>query len=107
MFTPSCLVDGKSIDSPSEDLRLAKRVEQYRVSAKALYLPSGLRWTYIPLSEIREITESHRSVSAGKCVSVVERRPALEIRTDRDSFKLNLEKAASLETLLSLINPSV
>ena len=106
MFTPTSLLEGKQIEDPAADLRGAKRVEQYRVSSRALYLPSGLRWTYIPLSEVREIAESHRSVSAGKCVSVVERRPVLEVRTEQETFKLNLEKAASVETLLRILRPA-
>ena len=104
MFTPTCLIEGKSIPDPSGDFRSAKRVEQYRVSSLAIYIPSGLRWTYIPVSEIREIGESHRVVSAGKCVSVVEHRPVLEVRTDGDTYKLSLEKTASMETLLKAVS---
>ena len=103
MFTPSCLLEGKQIDDPAGDLRSARRVEQYRISSQAVYIPNGLRWSYIPLSEIREAEESHRSVSAGKCVSVVECRPVLELRTEHESFKLNLERAESLEVLLKAI----
>ena len=106
MFTPTSLINGKSIADPAEDLRSAKRIEQYRVSAQAVYIPSGLRWTYIPLSEIHGVEESHRVVSAGKCVSVVEHRPVLEVRTDQESFKLNLEKDASIRTLLELVRPA-
>ena len=103
MFTPTSLLAGKSIDDPAADFRGARRVEQYRIGTQALYIPSGLRWSYIPLSEIRGIEEAHRVVSAGKCISVVEHRPVLEIRTDQEIFKLNLEKAASMETLLRAI----
>lgn len=106
MFTPTSLLDGKRIDDPAADFHGAKRVEQYRVSAQAIYIPSGLRWTYIPVSEIRGIEESHRVVSAGKCVSVVEHRPVLEVRTDQETFKLNLEKTASIETLLATVHPA-
>ena len=104
MFTPTSLVDGKSIPDPASDLRSAARVEQYRVSSLAIYIPSGLRWTYIPVSEIRELTESHRVVSAGKCVSVVEHRPVLDVVTDGKTFRLNLEKPASMEKLLQAVS---
>ena len=103
MFKPSSLLEGKQIDDPAGDFRSAKRVEQYRVSKKALYIPSGLRWTYLPLFEIRSAGESQRVVSAGKCVSVVEHRPVLEITTERKTVQLNLEKPASLEILLEAI----
>lgn len=105
MFSPTSLLTEKTLEDPAADFRAAVRVEQYRVSAQAIYIPSGLRWTYIPVSEIRGLTESHRVVSAGKCVSVVEHRPVLEIRTDPETFKLNLEKTASMETLLQYLHP--
>ena len=106
MFTPGSLLEGKQIDDPAGDFRSAKRIEQYRVSERALYIPSGLRWTYIPLSEICELAESQRVVSAGKCVSVVEHRPVLEVRTAQGAFTLNLEKTASMEALLRAVRPS-
>ena len=106
MFAPTSLINGKSIADPAADLRSASRIEQYRVSSQAIYIPSGLRWTYIPLAEGRGIEESHRVVSAGKCVSVVEHRPVLEVRTDQESFKMNLEKDASIQTLLGLVRPA-
>ena len=104
MFTPTCLLEGCAIDAPAEDFRAAKRVEQYRVSAKAIYIPAGLRWTYLPLSEIRRAEESHRAVSAGKCVSVTERRPTLAVTTDTGEFKLNLERVENMQKLLDAIH---
>ncbi len=103
MFQPTCLLDGKAIDAPAEDFRTAQRVEQYRISARALYLPSGLRWTYLPLREIRSAEASHRVVSAGKCVSVVEHRPTLLLTCDGGEYKLNLERTESLQKLLDAI----
>ena len=103
MFAPTCILEGKSIDAPAEDFRGAARVEQYRISAKALYIPAGLRWTYLPLAEIREAEESHHSVTAGKCVAVTERRPTLLIRTESGEWTLQLEKDESLQKLLAAI----
>ena len=103
MFKPTSLLEGKTIDSPEADLRAAKRVEQYRISEKALYIPAGLRWTYLPLSEIESAEESHRCVVAGKCVAVEEKRPSLLLRAGGKEFSFNLEKAASLEILMERI----
>ena len=50
MFAPTSLLEGKSIPDPAEDLKKARRVEQYRLGARALYIPEGLRWRYLPLS---------------------------------------------------------
>ncbi len=100
----TCLAQGHELPSPAEDFRGARRVEQYRVSAQALYIPAGIRWNYLPLSVVRGAEESHRTVSAGHCVTVRERLPALEIVTDSGSMELGLEKAASLPVLLEALN---
>ena len=43
MFTPICVLEGKSIPDVKEAFRNAQRVEQYRVSSNALYLPDCVR----------------------------------------------------------------
>ncbi len=103
MAAPTSLVEGKSIEAPAEDLRSAQRVEQYRVSGRALYIPAGFRWNYIPFCAILEAEESHHSLTAGKCVAVTERRPTLSVKTEGGDFMLPLEKAESLKKLLALI----
>ena len=62
MFKPTSILEGKTIDAPEADFRAAKRVEQYRISDKALYIPAGLKWTYLPLSAVESVEESHRCV---------------------------------------------
>ena len=103
MAAPTCLLAGKSIPDPAADLKGARRIEQYRLGDRALYIPAGLRWNYLPLSVVRSAGESHRTVSAGHCVTVRERLPALEIVTDSGSMELGLEKAASLPVLLEAL----
>ena len=49
MFSPTSLLTEKTLEDPAADFRAAVRVEQYRVSAQAIYIPSGLRWTYMAL----------------------------------------------------------
>ena len=98
-----CLLEGQDIPSPEEDFRAAKRLEQYRLGAGALYIPAGLRWNYLPLAAIRTAEESHRCVTAGKCVAVTERRPVLLLHTASEDFTLPLEKAESLRTLLAAL----
>ena len=105
MFEPTSLVPGLSLEDPKEDFRGAKRVEQYRLSEKALYIPAGLRWNYLPLSAVRSAQASHRVVSAGKCVSVDLHRPTLALETDAGPMKLDLERQESLEKLLREISP--
>lgn len=101
----TCLLPGKEIASPAEDFRSAARVEQYRVGSAAVYLPSGFSWEYIPLSAVTRAEESHRNITAGHCVTVTERKPAVDLVTEADSFTLNLDKSESVQKILSLLAP--
>ena len=101
LFEMVSLVEGKSIPNVKDDFRNAKRVEQYRISETALYLPEGFRWNYIPLTEIQKAEESFRVISAGHCVPVREKRPELDLTTSTGKIHLQLEKQESLQTVLS------
>ena len=103
MFKPKCLIAGKELPNVEEDYRASVKVEQYRVGKEALYLPEGLRWNYLPLSEIRSAADSHRVISAGHCVTVREERPALQLETALGLMTLNLDRAESLPKLLQLL----
>ncbi len=105
MAIPETLIPGCELKDPRSDLRTAVRVEQYRLGKEALYIPAGLRWKYIPLRAIREVSASHRTVSAGHCVTVQVRTPSLEIITEAGTFDLDLEKQASLERFLAVLSP--
>ena len=104
MAVPTSLIEGVSIASPAQDLKRAARVEQYRVSPQAVYIPAGLRWTYIPASAIEHAESSHRSVTAGHCVTVTERLPSLRLRAAGRDFDLPLEKPDSPEKLLAILH---
>ena len=94
------LIPGAEISDAKKDFSGAERIEQYRLVKKAVYIPAGLGWNYIPKSEIRNASSSHRTVSAGHCVTVEIKTPSLEIVTDAGSFDLHLEKQESLERFL-------
>ena len=104
MAVPTSLIEGVSIPSPAQDLKSAKRVEQYRVSAQAIYIPAGLRWNYIPVSAIENADSSRRSVTAGHCVTVTEHLPSLQLRAAGQDFTLPLEKPDSPAKILDIIN---
>ena len=103
MATPQSLLEGKTIDNVKEDFRAARRVEQYRLGAAALYLPQGLRWGYIPLREIRSAQASRRVISAGHCVTVREEKPAVDLQTDAGLTTLNLERQESVQLVLDAV----
>lgn len=104
MFTPESLIPGVKIPDARKDLRGAERIEQYRLGREAVYIPEGLRWNYIPRSAIQTASSSHRTVSAGHCVTVEVKTPSLEIVTAEKSFDLHLEKQASLDRFLEVLN---
>ena len=103
MAGPKSLIPGVSIENASEDFKAAKRVEQYRVGASALYIPAGFRWNYIPFAAVTKAEEWHFNVTAGKCVAVTERRPSLRLETTGGEFTFPLEKPESLQTILELV----
>ena len=105
MAVPETLIPGKTIPDPKSDLRAAERIEQYRLGKDAVYIPAGLRWNYIPRSEILQASSSHRTVSAGHCVAVRVRTPSLEIVTSTGAIDLHLEKQASLDRFLAALSP--
>ena len=105
MAVPVTLIPGKTIDDVKSDFRTAERIEQYRLGENAVYLPAGLRWNYIPRSEILEASSSHRTVNAGHCVTVQVRTPSLELVTSAGPIELHLEKQASLDKFLAALSP--
>ena len=105
MFTPESLIPGIVLDDVKADFKAAERIEQYRLGKDAVYIPAGLKWNYVPRRAIRSAEASHRTVSAGHCVTVRVRTPALTIVTDAESFELSLEKQASLDRFLAVLAP--
>jgi len=97
------LIPGVEIENVAEDFKNALKIEQYRLGRKALYFPAGLRWAYLPLSAIESVEGTHRSVTAGHCVTVTEHKPAVEFKTAAGSFQFNLEKPANMQKVLDAI----
>ena len=104
LFEPVCLLEGKNIPDAKEDFRNARKVEQYRISNAALYLPEGLRWNYIPLTEVQKADESFRVISAGHCIPVREKRPELDLITSAGRIHLQLEKQESMQIILEALH---
>ena len=97
------LVPGVEIENVTEDFKNALKIEQYRLGKQALYFPAGFKWEYLPLSSIESVEGTHRNVTAGHCVTVTERKPAVEFKTAAGSFQFNLEKPANMQKVLDAI----
>ena len=96
-----CLIPGEEIADAAEDFRAAQKVEQYRLGKEAVYLPQGFRWEYLPRRGILRAEQSHRVISAGHCVTVREEKPAVDLIGKDQTWTLNLEKPASMQTVLA------
>ena len=96
-------ITSAALPNPEEDFRSAARVEQYRISEAALYIPEGFHWKYIPLSAVEKAEESFRVISAGHCVPVREKRPELDLTVGPETIHLQLEKESSMQTILSVL----
>ena len=94
---------GKELDNPEEDFRTAVRVEQYRVSDKALYIPEGFRWKVLPFAAVDKAENSFRVISAGHCVPVREKRPEIDLLTAAGTIHISLEKPESMQKILDLL----
>ena len=99
----TCLIPGRELEDAKEDFRAAQKVEQYRLGTRALYLPRGLSWEYIPLEALDKVERSHRIISAGHCVTVREEKPAVDLTAGEKQFTLNLEKQASVRLILQAL----
>ena len=97
------LIENCVIDDPTVDFSKAQKVEQYRVGALALYIPAGFKWDYLPFSAVDNAEESHRNISSGKCVSVTEKKPVVDLNTTTGVIKINLEKPDSVGKILDAI----
>lgn len=97
------LIPGVELADAAEDFRSAVKVEQYRIGKNAVYIPAGFKWDYVPLCAVSAAEDSHRSVTAGHCVTVTERKPAVELVTETGIITLNLDKSESVQKILDAI----
>ena len=93
------MIPGIGAEGISEDFRSSQKIEQYRLGNKALYIPDGFRWNYIPLQAIKKADESFRVISGGHCVPLREKRPELDLDTEIGTIHLQLEKQNSMKTI--------
>ena len=93
------MVPGTEVEGINDDFRSSQKIEQYRLGKKALYIPEGFRWNYIPLQAIKEADESFRVISGGHCVPIREKRPELDLNTEIGTIHLQMEKENSMKAV--------
>ncbi len=98
------LITGTEVEGITEDFRSAQKVEQYRLGKKALYIPEGFSWNYIPLHSVKKADKSFRVISGGHCVPFREKRPELDLDTEIGTIHLQMEKESSMQIVLEALN---
>lgn len=106
---PICL--GAELSDPAKDYRAAARVEQYRVSEQAIYLPAFPGTRYLPFSAVAQAWIQDSSMPLTGCCGKELPVTVLRLR-DRGGFYQNFtfEKRASAQRVLDAVtrsNPSV
>lgn len=95
-------VDGASeIPSPEVDVKSAKRVGQYKISEMAIYKPDG---TYLPLSEIEELTHDRTSVHVSGCCAGGVPVERIIFDTANGRYPFIFDTVKDVENVISIAN---
>ena len=95
------LVPGNDIENLKEDRKASKGIEQYRVSAKAIYT----KGEYLPMSAITDV-RIQRSTYTPSC-ACGKGIPVFKIRVDYGADKpmvMMIEKEKNAERMISMIS---
>ncbi len=99
IFKPRPVDERYMMENAELDITSARRAEKYRVSDRAIYIPAGFMWEYLPITCIREVHEAKRTVSAENCcVPFDQELPAIAVEygeTDKIYLELNSTKVAA------------
>ena len=66
-------------------------------------MPEGLRWNYIPLSEIQLAEEGVRVLPGGHCNPFRAKKPKVDITAEEKQYQLPLDHPESVEKILAAI----
>ncbi len=106
MFLPKLLPAagcGK-LEDVREDFRESRRLEKYRLGEKALYIPAGFRWHYLPLREIGEYRPVTRLIESDNGVAPFSMEvPSVRIFFHGKNEVLELEKEKSVRSFLDAL----
>ena len=92
-----CIIPDRSIEDVRDDRKNSVRIEQYRVSPKAIYFNGQ----YLPISEIREVKVIESSYMPG--MSCGKGIPIYKLRIDYGAEKplvLMIEKEKNVKTMM-------
>ena len=61
---------GDVLQDPKADYRASRKIDRYRLSEEALYIPKVFGWDYVLLSGITEACSATRTMTAQSCAAV-------------------------------------
>ena len=61
---------GDRLEDEKADYRASRKIDRYRLSEKAFYIPMVFGWSYIPLSEIADASSATKTMTAQSCAAV-------------------------------------
>ena len=99
-----------TLDHAAEEKKSAARIEPYRISSQALFLPDG---RYLPLSAVKKVTAKPSSLQMHGCCGLSLPVTALLFSWEDNQekpFRIQLEKKENAGKILELIQknyPSV
>ncbi|MCR5799195.1 MAG: hypothetical protein K6G69_03890 [Lachnospiraceae bacterium] len=109
IFNPKPLKEQYVMEDAAADIKRAARMEKYRVSDRAVYIPAGLMWEYLPMSCIHEVRRAKRSVSAeNSCIPFDQDLPAITLLYgEEEKYYLELNSEKTTEKFLSLLTQAI
>ncbi len=101
MMDPKPLYAGKEIENVLEDFKSARKVDKYRVSDLAIYIPAGFGWKYLRFADVTEAHPAKQNAGAPHtCIAVNYVLPAIALMAEGEKTYLELDKKESQEWLL-------
>ena len=105
LLKPKALFPEHVIADPAADFRTARRIERYRVSDSAVYIPAGFIWQYFPLSAVTRASRARRRVeSETSMTGWSDEYPAIAVFFGERKHYLEMDKDGPTDTLLALLN---
>lgn len=104
MFEPKSMSQAHSLEGAAGDYRAARRVEQYRVSDKAMYIAAFPGSKYIPFAALDRVQAKNTTISPGGCCGSQIPMICLRLSYDGEFYQnFMIEKWASAEEILKRI----
>ncbi len=103
------VVEASVVDNPRRDLRGSRSIEQYRISARALYIPvEGFSWKYLPLDCIRAVIPGHITEKGESQLAPYSKdKPILRVIHEKGAEVLVLESEKNQKLLKELLEKPV